>query len=223
MCLYAGKLGGWPLLMFAILPVLWLSSVGAVERPAESTSRLIEPGIRVGPVRPNTREVDLVRLLGRKNVRRDIWTGPEGDKQPATVLFPGTDSEAWVFWKNDAYKIPADVLIPRRGRSWRTAEGIHIGATLDTLVSLNGKHFRISGFFWDYGGTVRSWEGGQLDRFDPKLTVRLYPTADLATLPDSDIDAISGESAIVFSDTPALQRMNITVVELIVYLEDRWR
>jgi len=176
-----------------------------------------------GPVRPNTREVDLVRLLGRKNVRRDIWTGPEGDKQPATVLFPGTDSEAWVFWKNDAYKIPADVLIPRRGRSWRTAEGIHIGATLDTLVSLNGKHFRISGFFWDYGGTVRSWEGGQLDRFDPKLTVRLYPTADLATLPDSDIDAISGESAIVFSDTPALQRMNITVVELIVYLEDRWR
>ena len=204
-------------LSFAIALLASMTYVGHVDAEAkgDANSRLIEPGIRVGPVTAHSQEIDLVRLLGRGNVRRENLDVGEGFKRPGTKLFPGTDDEIWLFWQEDAYTIPERVVIADRGQKWRTAEGVGSGVTLETLIRLNGRHFDLHGFGWDYGGTVASWQGGRLRRFGDKLTVRVGPSVDLNGLPESDLDAVIGEK-VISSQTPTLKKLNVMVYELIV-------
>lgn len=185
---------------------------------AAEDARLIEPGLRVGPITARTREADLVRLLGPANVRREDLDIGEGEKRPGTVLFPRGNDELWLFWKDDAYKAPEYVVITGEGTTWRTLEGITLGTTLDTLIRLNGRHFKLHGFAWDYSGTVASWEGGRLARFGDNLIVRVGPTIELDSLAPNELDTVLGEQ-VISSATPALKRLGVTVYELVVRFE----
>src|SRR5712692_7141306 len=115
-------------------------------------------------------------------------------------------------------QIPERVVITGKGQRWRTAEGIGLGVTLETLVRLNGRDFSFHGFAWDYSGTVASWEGGRLGKFGDKLIVRVGPTVDLNGLAPKDLDTVLGEQ-VISSRTPALKRLNVTVYELVVNFE----
>lgn len=65
------------------------------------------------------------------------------------------------------------IRITGTSSSWHTAEGIRIGTTLDELVELNGKPIQFSGFGWDYGGAVLSFNQGKLEKLKPGLDIIL--------------------------------------------------
>ena len=207
---------------FLTVSIAFLVLIGYVSpirhADAAEDARLIEPGLRVGPITARTREADLVRLLGHANVRREDLDIGEGDKRPGTVLFPRGKDELWLFWKEDAYDVPEHVVITGERTAWRTAEGITMGTTIDTLVRLNGRHFKLHGFAWDYSGTVTSWEGGRLDRFGDNLIVRIGPTIELDSLAPKELDSVLGEQ-VISSATPALKRLGVTDYELVVRFE----
>jgi len=97
---------------------------------------------------------------------------------------------------------------------------VTIGTTLRELERLNGKPFRMFGFWWDYGGEVSSWEGGELEReffheAGSQLVVRLGGREwSSALLTEEEAGAVSGEKEVP-SDHPVMQKINPEVVVLL--------
>jgi hypothetical protein len=117
----------------------------------------------------------------------DVVLG-EGFTRPGAVVYPDDDAlRLEVLW-TDTLKVPRAEMVVLRGDSsdWRTPEGLTLGTTLAELERINGVPFRLTGFGWDYSGTVVDWNGGRLapDSGTHRLVVRL--------LPDDDTDVPSG-------------------------------
>ncbi len=107
--------------------------------------------------------------FGKKNVKKDSTIdGPEGAEFKVSVLFPNSNEEVVLNWDDKLpYKKLHSVVINcdsagYKGK-WHTKLGLQPGIYLDKVVALNQKDFTISGFGWDYGGHIVSWEGGKLD------------------------------------------------------------
>ena len=140
------------------------------------TDFLIVPGNHVGPIRANTSEAELVRLLGRSVVTAgDALYGAEGAEEVGTTLYKGTADEVQIYYKDAKRTRPETVVIrpnfydeegnPRKNMSqprWVSADGLRIGTTLKELEQRNGKSFKIWGFGWDYSGQIASWQGGKM-------------------------------------------------------------
>lgn len=187
----------------------------------------VEPGTRIGVFTTQTTESDLVRLFGKRNVRRAKIDIGEGAIRFGTLVFPGMSEEVKLFWKRDAYRVPEYGVITRisaEPRSswwtptrWRTPEGITIGTTLATLVRLDGRDFRLHGLAWDYSGTVNSWNGGTLSRYGKHFVVRLGPMVSLDTLSRDEASTVEG-SGVIISSVPALAKLDLRVYEIVVGL-----
>jgi hypothetical protein len=117
-------------------------------------------------IRASTTENLLVRQFGAANVKDDSLAGGEGEMVAGTVLFP-TDSlrRVEIFWDDSAPPHTRISLLRVNGsRSlWMVAPGVTLGTSLVDLETINHGPFTLSGFGWDYGGTVTSWRGGSLD------------------------------------------------------------
>jgi hypothetical protein len=180
----------------------------------------ITPG-QAGPVGPATSEQDLIRQLGPARVKRaDIYVG-EGEHQPGTLVDGEDPARALaILWRDPATRSnPSIVFICyglQRGQcQWKTAEGITIGTTLGRLEQLNGGPFRLFGFAWDYEGTVASWEGGALSRWDARgrLLVRLRPGPAAYELPA--YSQVRGDRE--FSSAhPAMRKLNPTIYQMML-------
>ncbi len=75
----------------------------------------------------------------------------------------------------------------------------------------------LSGFGWDYSGTVYSWENGALSKdFEGHGRVILRLDTDLVppNLPQSDYDHVSGDGSFS-SSNPAMQKINPRVYEIL--------
>ncbi len=58
--------------------------------------------------------------------------------------------------------------------NWITPLGLSLGTDLRAIQVVNAKPFELSGFGWDYSGTVTSWVGGRLESEpSPGCTVRV--------------------------------------------------
>ncbi|HWR40645.1 MAG TPA: hypothetical protein VN611_14215 [Patescibacteria group bacterium] len=122
------------------------------------------PNERVGPVTRQTTGDDLIRLFGAENVQRRTVLGAEGaERFEVSVIYPDTPNQALLYWQNNRYgEIPSAVSIRGAGTAWRTVYNITIGTSLEEMNGINGGNFVISGFGWDYGGLVKSWNDGAL-------------------------------------------------------------
>ncbi|MEP9352874.1 hypothetical protein ABLE93_04660 [Xanthobacter sp. KR7-65] len=141
-----------------------------------------------GPFGADSSEAALIRRFGRKHVVFRTVPAPEGEMVKATVLFPNDRARrVEITWLDERRRRrPAEVLIYNPG-PWRAPEGIMIGATLAEVEAANGKPFTLSGFGWDYGGSVLDWDGGRLARPGCRFQLRFEPTA-LADAVDVDGD-----------------------------------
>jgi len=183
---------------------------------------VIVPGNRVGPIKGQTSEKDLVRIFGQKNVRQaDIEIG-EGETEPGTILFPDDQTKtAFVFWRDTTTReSPKTVSIRNKGTLWKTNKGITIETSLMAIEELNGKPFTLMGFDWDYGGTIVDCNGGRLIELGSNgqaktLVLRLTPSNSLRLLPE--YQSVSGESDFT-SDNVAMKKLNPRVYEMIVSL-----
>ncbi len=185
------------------------------------------PGVRVGPITAASVPEDVRQMFPKDAVEEDEIELDEGMLQPATVLFKKTPSEALaIAWTGKGPQAhPKQIYIcfgRRRGPCrWQTAGGIKVGMRLGELTALNGKSFTVSGFGWNYGGNVLSWEGGALAKLD--CNGRLVLTLDgervrageyAVKLTPEEVRSFSGDRPIATSNA-ALAKLDPRVVELL--------
>jgi hypothetical protein len=201
--------------------VRWLLFALSIPALAQTNDRRIVPGERVGPVTAATTRADLPRLFPGAPAKDDEIELAEGVLEPATHI-----ADLAIVWsRKNADAHPARIFICRGRRrtscQWQTADGITLGVRLDRLEQLNDRAFSISGFGFDYGGNVLSWNGGKLARLDcgPRLILTLDGdrgrdgrlTIDLLT---DERHSITGDKPVP-SDTPAMRKVNPSVTEMV--------
>lgn len=193
-------------------------------RPATQsgdTLWLFGPTPEQDAIRATTTENLLVRQFGAANVQDDSLDGGEGEMIAGTVLFP-TDSarRVEIFWDDSApARTRINMLRVHGSHSlWVVAPGVTLGTSLAELETLNGRAFTLTGFGWDYGGTVTSWSGGALDSLWSGRGARSHVGVRLdegGGLPQSLVRQISGDGEFR-SSLPAMHAANPVVREFYV-------
>lgn len=167
---------------------------------------LIVPGQSVGPITPKTTRTDLVKYFGVANVKNATVYRGEGQSVPGTVVFDKDPKRRMeITWAPN--KRVGDVTIGGSSSVWHTQSGIRLGTSLAELQRLNGKPFKFSGFEWDLGGRIQSWQGGKLEAELKKV----WPT--LAAGEKDDTSEINGDRDLV-SDQVLQKNYHIKVAEL---------
>lgn len=179
---------------------------------------LIEPGKRVGNITGASTLADLTRLYGKSNIHTGPVPGPEGTTLDGAVLFPDDPKRALtVIWKEGKKnKQVGNISVTGKETLWHTVEGITLGTPLKELEIINGSPFTLSGFDWDYGGTVLSWgDTGKLrERFQTHggLVIRLSPPQQV---PEAIYSQVAGDKT-YSSHSPAMQQLDPKVSEILV-------
>jgi hypothetical protein len=184
----------------------------------------IVPGRSVGQIEQNTSEKGLIKIFGRENVKRMAVDVGEGESEQGTVLFPNDPrKKLFILWRDAATRErPASVLIRGKNTLWKTDRGITIGTPLSSIEQLNGRAFALTGFGWDYSGTVLHSNGGQVAELGNEageeitgrtLLLRLAPATALQRTPE--YKAVQGDKKFL-SDDRAMRKLNPRVYEIIV-------
>jgi len=111
---------------------------------------------------PDTTEEALRRYFGPSQVSRQMIDVGEGELEESSVRL-------------------------RMGSTQVIYEGISIGTTLKALERLNGRPFQLTGFDFDYSGTVTSWLGGRLETIGgPACEIKVRLSPDLPKSPSRE-------------------------------------
>jgi hypothetical protein len=111
----------------------------------------------------DTSHLKLAEMVEAQNITYAEVDGPEGSKIMASVLYPKDPKRRLeVLWQNDATRSDLSVISINGQSTWTAPKGLKLGIPLATLEKLNGKPFKLAGFDWDNGGSVRDWMGGAL-------------------------------------------------------------
>lgn len=163
----------------------------------------------------NTGEIDLVKILGKKNSKRVERLYSEGTERViGTVFFSDSPKEFFIKWKDTLnFSNPEWIEIHGDSSLWSINNGIKIGTELKDLVQLNGKQFTFQGFDWDYGGYA-NFKGGKLD--SDCYSVRLY--YDYKDLFEYEWKQILGDKVISTND-PVLKKVKIYVDQIRFYFK----
>lgn len=163
----------------------------------------------------DTSHAKLVETFGAANVASEAVDGAEGAKLNATVIYPKNPRRRLeVIWQDEAGRQrPTSVVIGRQS-TWRLERGLRLGMGLADVEKANGKPFKLTGFDWDYGGTVSDWQGGAFANITGgcRYGVRFRPD-DKA--PQAARGKVSGDAEFVSTD-PNMRAMKAKVFELFV-------
>ncbi|MGH9557915.1 MAG: hypothetical protein ACRD30_01655 [Bryobacteraceae bacterium] len=191
----------------------------AAASPADWT---VVPGVRVGPITASTVRADLDRAFPEGAVENGEIELDEGVVQQGTFVYRKNSSQTLaISWNPDGH--PKQIFVCfglRRGEcQWAVPPGIKMGMHLNQIEALNGKPFSISGFGFDYGGNVLSWNGGKLESLDCNGRVVLTLDAQrsdgqfVPALTQQELRAIIGHP--VSSAEPAMRKLNPRVVGIL--------
>jgi hypothetical protein len=184
----------------------------------------IVPGQSVGAITRNTSEKELIKIFGTQNVKRVNVDVGEGETQPGTVVYPNDPSKKLlIIWRDAATReAPESIRINSKNTLWKTDRGITIGTPLKTIEEMNGRSFALTGFGWDYSGTVLHSNGGKVGELGAEsgedvtgrtLLLRLQPSAAMQKGPE--YKSVLGDGKF-FSDHPAMKKLDPRVYEMIV-------
>lgn len=180
---------------------------------------LIVPGKSVGPITARTRTAAaLKKAFGAANVKaRAIYVG-EGTSEPGFLVCGGQPGRTLEVLPLDieGQKTLLVYVRDQDASLYHTREGVTLGMTLRQLEKLNGRPFELSGFSWDYGGTVTSWKGGKLETALKGVLVRFQEPGD-GLLTEQESRTIMGDAPHM-SSLPAMQKANPKVGSLAVDL-----
>lgn len=188
------------------------SSPGSVAQ-APTIDLTVIPGERVGAIDADTSRTDLAELYGEENLTdEDVHVG-EGFFEPGTNLDLGDGRSLNIIWSDETRTQPLEIR--NLGYAWKLPQGIGVGTTFEELKGILGT-FELTGFGWDYGGTV-FLEGTPLAEYDSLVWIRLAP-ADGAIAENSDaFQAVLGDR-MISSEDPNLTTLDLRVDEMGVYL-----
>lgn len=158
-------------------------------------------------------EQDLADYYGQENISRDFGYSNGGTiKHPVTLLFPGSDKELTVKWRNGDSTLanPFDIeFVSTFSPYWTTFEGVQVGVSLKELEELNDSTFWFYGFEWDFGG-LSQFESGKLALLSTRMGLRLKAPEGYS---DTDLLPLIGDKRFNSSNKYA-QKLN-PVVEFI--------
>lgn len=150
-----------------------------------------------------TKPDQLLDLYGKQNVElRDASDFDGNDAGKAWVVYPDTENEMAVVFYKDSTKT---ITFAGENAKWRAPFGIKPGDPVDKVQKVNGRGFRINGFEWTNGGTVDSFEGGQLDKKGVHLLFRALNTGDPKLY-----DQFTGEKSFR-SDANGVKKLGVVV------------
>ena len=165
----------------------------------------------------------LIQEFGAVNVIEAEIHDDEGFYEHGALIFPGSQAELQVFWHDpETRQSLRKVRVQGNQGAWQTPHGLKLGLDLQSIEAINRRPFRLVGFGWDYGGTVGSWENGDLDASTNstcRLIVRLTPDPSKDTW-----EVISKHGSVDGSDTfssghPTMQLLKPTIRELSLFLK----
>jgi len=191
---------------------------------AAPTTTLIIPGRSVGDISADTTAADLIDRYGPDRVTATQVGLGEGYVCHGVEVAFDDDQALDVVWLDaDAKDNVSEVTV--RGDQWQTSEGVRLGLTLTELEAINGGPFNLSGFGWDYGGTVGTWDGGRLTETSPEggniMWIRFSPPRDrFSALSLDEQSAVSGDQ-IISSGHPVMQKLNPYISDLRVPFTDK--
>ncbi len=147
----------------------------------------------------------------------EIYIG-EGFTEIGTVLFGNSPEDRVEILSKDVQeqKSPRRVQIHDNNSNWKTVNGISLSVDLQMLEKMNRKPLRLSGFAWDYGGTVISWSSGLLGRprTNCRIGISLLPNLPLRSVAlEKSYRQVLGETE-YSSGHPAMQALNPKVYHI---------
>ncbi len=168
----------------------------------------------------------LIKKYGAENLKKEVTIETGEGQFKVTKLFPDTEKEVEIYWKDGkAYQQIQDALVRVHETAdkkmsfnspWNAKEaGVRLGMPLSEVVQLNGKTFTISGFGWDLGGSVVSWEGGKLASKNLMVGFNDY-SGNNGGLSSEAFAAISGEMEFDVVH-PSIKQLNPIVDKLSVF------
>jgi hypothetical protein len=174
------------------------------DQPPARDSLLIT-GNSWGLVGKDTDFEDLRSVFGAEEVVDSTILGPEGiDTLEVTYVFPGKAKEMIISWKDSFYhKRIGFIETYQAGAPYRTENGLKIGSTFRELLNANGQPINFSGFGWDYGGHIISYNKGRLD--SSRIIFRLTSEASLP-------DELYGDSELNTTMPAAQQNLDKIII-----------
>ena len=157
------------------------------QKPAPIDSLLVTEN-SWGAITSTTDLAGLKKIYGDLPVTDSTIMGPEGiDTLEVTYIHPGTEKELLIYWKDSLYhKTIGAIESYQPNAPYKTAQGLKIGSTLKELLEINQKPITFSGFGWDYGGYIMSYNKGRLD--SSRINFRLEGDEKLPMGLDGDSD-----------------------------------
>lgn len=198
-----------------LVPIILLIALSCSEhkKPVTETAPVITPLPPVvdsllitdsswGLIKQHMNFSDLKGIYGAANLKDERICGPECvDSLDVTKLYPGTANEAIIYWKEKAWHQKIDMIVCYQdGAHYHTDKGLKIKSGVNELLSLNGKKINFMGFGWDYGGTITSYNGGNLENNN------LDYVLELVKEPDEDERFIFGDT-VLDTDMPMVKKL----------------
>jgi hypothetical protein len=187
---------------------------------APSVPRVIEPGVRLGPVTAASTLDNLRAALGKRNVSLEMVLSDDGKgKVSGAVLYPGdAKKRIELAWDDTLTKSrPRWARVRNASTWWHTPAGVRVGTSLRDLEKLNGRAFTVSSFrSGERRSLVRSWNRGNLaEEMEKKAHVWLAVPS--ATTKSQMVPLSQGSS--LPSGDPPLRRLNPHVTEIATKFE----
>jgi hypothetical protein len=177
-----------------------------------SSNTTIVPGKSVGAITKKTRKADLVKIFGASKLQdgKTGFFGGDVQYNSTTVQLAKNKPSLHVLWKDQKRNQVAGVMV--YDPKWKTAEGIGVGTTLNTLRQKAGE-FKFSGFGWDYGGIVQL-QNTKLSKYQ-SITIQMDTGNNAYEKYPDEAQYASGDQQLLSQD-PKLKNLNISVSRMIV-------
>jgi hypothetical protein len=190
------------------------------QRPEPTVQRwLIAPTNQHAEIEADNSVTELQRRFGPANVTQAKIDLGEGESADGTVIYADDPTlRVEIVWKDASRHAPATARVRGKDSKWGLAPGITLGTSLKEIERLNGGPFTLTGFAYDYSGTIIDWNGGRLASLRsglPHAFIRLEPDNAPAASTEADYKDVLGDRDFS-SNREAMQRLNPRAYEFIV-------
>jgi len=151
------------------------------------TPATVESFVLDTAVKPDDTLISLRTHYGEANVIEGELPGAEGETAKGWIIFPKDPQKKLMIYTDESNSHPGSLLVDEANSKWHLSNSIKIGTDSTTLQSLNKKPFTFYGFYWDYGGVITEWNGGELGKktaSGAQVNIHLCPPED-PKLPDN--------------------------------------
>jgi len=186
--------------------------------PSSTVPRIIEPGVRLGPVSASSTLESLRASLGTRAVSLENVASEDGkSKVSGAVIYPGDSKKRIeVAWGDTLAKArPLWARVRNAASYWRTPAGVRLGSTLLDLEKLNGRAFTVASFrAGERRSPIRSWNKGNLAE-ELEKNARIWLAVPSSTTKAQMTPLSQGN--ILPSGDPPLRRLNPHVTEIFIH------